>query len=33
VDLKKKLDWAAILARDAKTKAVISSRELAKKFK
>lgn len=33
MDLKKKLDWAAILARDAKTKAVISSRELAKKFK
>jgi len=27
----KKLDWAAILASDAKTKAIISSRELAKK--
>ncbi len=31
--MKRKLDWAAILAGDAKTKAVISSPELAKKYK
>jgi predicted transcriptional regulator of viral defense system len=33
VDLKKKLDWAAVLASDAKTKAIVSSRELAKKHR
>lgn len=31
--MNKKLDWAAILARDAKTNAVLTSPELAKKYK